>query len=239
MGNLADRGAVGRRRRPSGSRIERRMTRRGRMVHQLTAIPPRSPPVACLRVGRWWRGRDGYAGAVGFVDDVMDIGAVWRRNRLYLLAVAYRSLGSLSEAEDAVQEAFVRLHRARVAEVADVRAWLCTVVSRICLDQLRSARVRRECLGPAELRREPANRRQWHGGSGHRPCGPGAAASVSSARGGSGSDTPSFATAPARDSGAGTARRDPPRPPLRVMSAQRVVANQAAAVPGSRHSGRR
>ena len=61
-------------------------------------------------------------------------------------AVAYRMLGSVSEAEDAVQEGFLRLHRAASegAEIESPRAYLTATVTRICIDQLRSARVRRE-----------------------------------------------------------------------------------------------
>jgi RNA polymerase sigma-70 factor (TIGR02957 family) len=61
-------------------------------------------------------------------------------------AIAYRMLGSVSEAEDAVQEGFIRLHRAREdgERIESPRAYLSTVVSRLALDQLRSARVRRE-----------------------------------------------------------------------------------------------
>jgi len=61
-------------------------------------------------------------------------------------AIAYRMLGSVSEAEDAVQEGFIRLHRAREGgeRIESPRAYLSTVVSRLSLDQLRSARVRRE-----------------------------------------------------------------------------------------------
>ena len=61
-------------------------------------------------------------------------------------AIAYRMLGSVSEAEDVVQEGFLRLHRAREAgeEIRSPRAYLSTVVSRLALDHLRSARVRRE-----------------------------------------------------------------------------------------------
>lgn len=75
----------------------------------------------------------------------MDIDqAEWQRHQRYLLAVAYRLLGSVADAEDAVQESYLRLRREGVTDVAEVRAWLTTVVSRICLDQLRSARVQRE-----------------------------------------------------------------------------------------------
>jgi RNA polymerase sigma-70 factor (ECF subfamily) len=61
-----------------------------------------------------------------------------------LFAVAYRLLGSVSEAEDAVQETYLRLRSAAPAELAKPRAWLTTVVSRVCLDMLTSARARRE-----------------------------------------------------------------------------------------------
>src|SRR5215468_2095566 len=65
------------------------------------------------------------------------------------MAVAYRMLGSRTEAEDAVQEAWLRYASADVAGVEDIRAWLTTVTARICLDVLRSARVRREAyVGP-------------------------------------------------------------------------------------------
>ncbi len=69
--------------------------------------------------------------------------------RAHLLGVAYRMLGSWAEAEDAVQEAWLRFagalgDPAARAEVRDVRGWLTTTVGRICLDVLRSARVRRE-----------------------------------------------------------------------------------------------
>src|SRR5919201_673221 len=73
----------------------------------------------------------------------------WSDHRGFLLDVAYRLLGSYSDAEDIVQEAFTRLLRTDVDSIEDVRAWLVVVVSRLCLDQLRSARVRREAyIGP-------------------------------------------------------------------------------------------
>ncbi|WP_112241934.1 RNA polymerase sigma factor SigJ [Kribbella monticola] len=72
------------------------------------------------------------------------LAAQFEENRTQLRSVAYRMLGSLSEAEDAVQEAWLRLNRSDVSEVANLGAWLTTVVSRVCLDMLRSRKSRRE-----------------------------------------------------------------------------------------------
>jgi RNA polymerase sigma factor (sigma-70 family) len=70
-------------------------------------------------------------------------------NRTHLRAVAYRMLGSMSEADDAVQESWLRLSRADTSDVENLRAWLTTVVARVCLDMLRSRRSREEePLGP-------------------------------------------------------------------------------------------
>src|SRR5215471_5157254 len=63
--------------------------------------------------------------------------------RPHLRAVAYRMLGSVAEADDAVQESWLRLSRADAGAVVDLRAWLTTVVGRICLDMLRARRARR------------------------------------------------------------------------------------------------
>jgi RNA polymerase sigma-70 factor (ECF subfamily) len=68
----------------------------------------------------------------------------FEEQRPHLRAVAYRMLGSLSEAEDAVQETWLRLNRSDTGAVRDLRAWLTTVVSRVCLDMLRSRASRRE-----------------------------------------------------------------------------------------------
>jgi RNA polymerase sigma-70 factor, ECF subfamily len=68
----------------------------------------------------------------------------FERHRQYLRAVAYRMLGSTSEAEDALQEAWLRLDRRPPDDTSDLRPWLTTVVSRICLDMLRARRSRRE-----------------------------------------------------------------------------------------------
>jgi RNA polymerase sigma factor (sigma-70 family) len=65
-------------------------------------------------------------------------------NRARLRGVAYRMLGSLSEADDAVQEAWLRLQRSDAAIVDNLAGWLTTVVSRVCLDLLRARRSRRE-----------------------------------------------------------------------------------------------
>jgi RNA polymerase sigma factor (sigma-70 family) len=65
-------------------------------------------------------------------------------NRAHLRAVAYRMLGSASEADDAVQEAWLRLSRADTSGVENLSGWLTTVVARVCLDMLRSRMRRRE-----------------------------------------------------------------------------------------------
>jgi len=75
--------------------------------------------------------------------------------RPHLLAVAYRMLGSRAEAEDAVQEAWLRYDKARAGgQIHDLRGWLTTITGRICLDVLRSARVRREAY-PGQWLPEP------------------------------------------------------------------------------------
>ncbi len=65
-------------------------------------------------------------------------------NRGHLRAVAYRMLGSRAEAEDAVQEAWLRLNRADTSDVENLAGWLTTVVARVSLDMLRSRKSRRE-----------------------------------------------------------------------------------------------
>src|SRR5262249_17117082 len=65
-------------------------------------------------------------------------------NRGHLRTVAYRMLGSLSEADDAVQETWLRFSRTNTSEVDNLGGWLTTVVARVCLDLLRSRRARRE-----------------------------------------------------------------------------------------------
>ncbi len=65
-------------------------------------------------------------------------------NRTHLQAVAYRMLGSLSEADDAVQESWLRLSRSDTSGIENLAGWLTTVVARICLDMLRARNSRRE-----------------------------------------------------------------------------------------------
>src|SRR5436190_14457605 len=65
-------------------------------------------------------------------------------NRKHLRAVAYRMLGSVSEADDAVQESWLRLSRSDTSGVENLGGWLTTVVARVCLDMLRSRESRRE-----------------------------------------------------------------------------------------------
>jgi RNA polymerase sigma factor (sigma-70 family) len=70
-------------------------------------------------------------------------------NRPHLRAVAYRMLGSRSEVDDAVQEAWLRLSRSDAGDIENLSGWLTTVVARVCLDMLRSRKSRREePLGP-------------------------------------------------------------------------------------------
>ena len=96
------------------------------------------------------RQRDAGAESSG-VSDVAhaDAAASFEPHRRHLMALAYRMLGSLAEAEDAVQETYLRWHKADRASVENPRAFLSRTVTRLCLDQLRSARSRHETyVGP-------------------------------------------------------------------------------------------
>jgi RNA polymerase sigma-70 factor (ECF subfamily) len=68
----------------------------------------------------------------------------FEEHRAHLHSVAYRMLGSMTEADDAVQEGWLRLARSDTRDVVNLRGWLTTVVSRVCLDLLRSRKSRRE-----------------------------------------------------------------------------------------------
>jgi RNA polymerase sigma-70 factor, ECF subfamily len=72
------------------------------------------------------------------------VDAAWRSHRPYLVNLTYQMLGDIGEAEDVAQEAFLRLAHTDLEQLDDVRAWLTVVAGRLCLDQLRSARARRE-----------------------------------------------------------------------------------------------
>jgi hypothetical protein len=87
-------------------------------------------------------------------------GERFEEHRTHLRAVAYRMLGSLSEADNAVQEAWVRLARSDPHRIENLGGWLTTVVGRVCLDMLRSRRLRTE--QPLETR--------WHPPSGSHSC---------------------------------------------------------------------
>jgi RNA polymerase sigma factor (sigma-70 family) len=82
------------------------------------------------------------------VDEHDQLARQFEQHRGHLRAVAYRMLGSLAEAEDAVQEAWLRLSRSDVSDVGNLGGWLTTVVSRVCLDTLRSRKSRREEFVP-------------------------------------------------------------------------------------------
>ena len=84
--------------------------------------------------------------------------------RRRLLGLAYRMLGSMADAEDAVQETYLRWHAAHREKVLDPRAFLMTTTTRICLDMLTSARgVRRSLAAGAGCRDGRARARQPHG----------------------------------------------------------------------------
>lgn len=84
------------------------------------------------------------------------LGRAWRDHHRFLLDVAFRVLGSISEAEDVVQEAYARLVKADLDEIDDVKGWLVVVVSRLSFDQLRSARWRRQSPTAAPPEDRPA-----------------------------------------------------------------------------------
>lgn len=78
------------------------------------------------------------------MDEQKNLALRFEADRAHLERVAYRMLGSLAEAQDAVQESWLRLARADSGEVGNLTGWLTTVVARICLDMLRSRKARRE-----------------------------------------------------------------------------------------------
>jgi RNA polymerase sigma-70 factor (ECF subfamily) len=85
--------------------------------------------------------RDGRAGRV--MDGSEWLAGRFEEHRTHMRAVAYRMLGSLTEADDAVQDAWERVNRAGADDVDDLKAWLTTVVARVCLNMLRSRNAHR------------------------------------------------------------------------------------------------
>src|SRR5215831_11084561 len=86
------------------------------------------------------------------MDDNECLAERFEEHRSHLRAVAYRMLGSLAEADDAVQDTWLRLSRAGSEDVDNLGGWLTTVVARVCLNKLRSRKVRREeALGVVHL----------------------------------------------------------------------------------------
>ncbi|MET0994680.1 MAG: RNA polymerase sigma factor SigI, partial [Mycobacterium sp.] len=78
------------------------------------------------------------------MSDPPSVEEAWRSHRPYLVNLAYQMLGDVGDAEDVAQEAFLRLARTDAAQIDDIRGWLTVVAGRLCLDQVRSARVRHE-----------------------------------------------------------------------------------------------
>lgn len=120
-------------------------------------------PDASKRTQNLRQGKNGRKEAGRNVDRESWLTERFEENRPRLRGVAYRLLGSLNEAEDAVQEAWLRLHRADTAAVENLAGWLTTVVSRVCLDMLRARKSKREdAIGaqaaePGALRDESAD----------------------------------------------------------------------------------
>jgi RNA polymerase sigma factor (sigma-70 family) len=93
------------------------------------------------------------------MDDNEWLAGRFEDQRPHLRAVAYRMLGSLTDAEDAVQDAWERVNRAKPDEIENLRGWLTTIVARVCLNMLRSRSARREesldvCVPDPIVRRE-------------------------------------------------------------------------------------
>jgi len=109
------------------------------------------------------------------------LGRAWHEHRRYVLDIALRMLGDLGEAEDVVQEGYARLLRSDIDQIEDVRGWLVTVVGRLCLDQLRSARRTRQAPLDQGDGREPTP-------SASAPAGLGGASPSSRAAGAAGVD---------------------------------------------------
>src|SRR6185369_3703141 len=88
------------------------------------------------------------------------LGQLFESERDHLRAVAYRMLGSTTEADDAVQETWLRLNRTDAVSIENLGGWLTTVISRVCLDMLRSRKSRREESLETELTESAAESSQ-------------------------------------------------------------------------------
>jgi RNA polymerase sigma-70 factor (ECF subfamily) len=88
-------------------------------------------------------------------SDHFDLAAAFEAQRPYLRGLAVRMLGADADADDALQQAWLRLSRAGGEGIEDLRAWLTTVTSRVCLDMLRARRARREVPMEIDLDRRP------------------------------------------------------------------------------------
>src|SRR5262245_18503706 len=95
------------------------------------------------------------------VDDRDLLATRFEEHRGHLRAVAYRMLGSAGEADDAVQEAWLRLSRADAAAVENLGGWLTTVVARVCLDMLRARTSRREEELDTQITASPVSGEGW------------------------------------------------------------------------------
>src|ERR1041384_5316869 len=84
-------------------------------------------------------------------NDAERLAERFEAERAHLKAVAYRMLGSLDEAEDAVQETWLRLSRSDANSLENLRGWLTVVIARVCLDMLRARKARREIPSDADL----------------------------------------------------------------------------------------
>src|SRR5262249_36717706 len=78
------------------------------------------------------------------MNEPNQLAIAFEAHRSHLRGVAFRMLGSLSDAEDAVQEAWLRLNRSDADEIKNLKTWLTTVVARMCLDELRSRKAHHE-----------------------------------------------------------------------------------------------
>jgi RNA polymerase sigma-70 factor (ECF subfamily) len=97
------------------------------------------------------------------MDEEKFLAERFEAQRDHLRGVAYRMLGSASEADDAVQESWLRLNRSDTSDIGNLSGWLTTVVARICLDMLRANKARREDVideGAAEIAATEANAEQ-------------------------------------------------------------------------------